>query len=133
MSSSTVRMFSLFMAIILIFTAIVENNRRSAHRIVAVTDKVTVHFYKPENWESAYIYYYNGAVTGPVRPGMEMIEEDDNWYSFTIVDWSTTDIFFNNNNGEQIPEDGDVALRVSGEVWFKDGVIYTEKPEDDVK
>ena len=85
MSSSTVRMFSFFMALILILTAIIENNRRNAHRILAVTNKVTVHFYKPDNWQTAYIYYYNGAVTGPVRPGMEMTQEEGNWYSFTIV------------------------------------------------
>ncbi|NLM34449.1 MAG: starch-binding protein [Clostridiales bacterium] len=130
MSSSTVRMFSFFMALILILTAIIENNRRNAHRILAVTNKVTVHFYKPDNWQTAYIYYYNGAVTGPVRPGMEMTQEEGNWYSFTIVDWSSADIFFNNGDGEQIPADGEVALRVSGEVWYKDGVLYSEKPED---
>lgn len=117
------------MAIILIFTAIIENNRRSAHRILAVTNKVKVHFYKPENWKSAYIYYYNGAVTGPVRPGMEMALEENNWYTFTIVDWESADIFFNNNDGQQIPEEGEVALRVSGEVWYKDGVLYSENPE----
>jgi len=130
MSSSTVRMFSLFMAIILIIMAVVDNNRRNAHKILAVTNTVTVHFYKPEDWQTAYIYYYNGAVTGPVRPGVEMSQENGNWYSFTILDWTTADVFLNDGSGKQIPEEGEVALRVSGEVWFKDGVIYSEKPED---
>ncbi|NLZ47518.1 MAG: hypothetical protein GX895_01815 [Clostridiales bacterium] len=38
--------------------------------------------------------------------------------------------FFYSHDGEQIPELGKSALRVSGEVWYKDGVLYSEKPED---
>jgi len=123
------KILGLLIIFILVFI-VIKNNRYSGYRLVPVTDKVTVHFYKPDNWQSAYIYYYNGEVTGPIRPGMEMTHEEGNWYCFIIADWPCADVFFYSHDGEQIPELAKSALRVSGEVWYKDGVLYSEKPED---
>ena len=93
-------------------------------------ETMTVHFYKPSSWGTPNLYYYESETkTGPVWPGEAMTSEGDNWYTYTIKDYETAYVIFN-SNGQQIPGAKQPGIKVSQEIWYKDGNVYTSKPEE---
>lgn len=97
--------------------------------VIPPTD-ITVHFYKPSSWGIPNLYYYETETkTGPKWPGEAMTSEGDGWYSYTIKDWTSAYVLFNSND-QQIPGAKEPGINVSKEVWYKDGVLYTSKPEE---
>lgn len=53
-----------------------------------------------------------------------MTAEGDNWYSYELEETATSNIIFNNGNGQQTPD----LSRSSGEWWYKDNTWYDSKP-----
>jgi alpha-amylase len=92
----------------------------------------TVHYYKPSNWGTPNIYYYDETVSpkkeGKAWPGTAMSSEGDGWYSYTITGLEKAYVIFN-SNGSQIPLSGATGYLIKADSWIKDGVITTEKPE----
>ena len=78
-----------------------------------------VHFKKPADWSSAYIYIFNqntgAALPGfPAWPGVEMTQEGNSpWYKYTIDQDVQVGIVFNDNGGAQ----SDDLTRIS-EGWY---------------
>lgn len=93
--------------------------------------EIKVHYYKPSDWGTPNIYYYDETVIpkkeGSAWPGTAMNSEGDGWYSYTIKDWNKANVIFN-SNGKQIPASGQTGYLITKECWIKDGVITYEKP-----
>ncbi|WP_455715850.1 starch-binding protein [Anaerosporobacter sp.] len=93
----------------------------------------TVHYYKPSSWGTPNIYYYDETVSpkkeGKAWPGTAMSDEGDGWYSYTITGWEKAYVIFN-YSGNQIPGAQQTGYLVTTESWIKDGVIYTQNPNN---
>lgn len=91
-----------------------------------------VHFYKPSNWGTPNVYYYDDTVSpvkiGSAWPGVAMQSEGNGWYVANIPNWSQAKVIFN-SNGNQIPAAQQAGYLVSGEKWIKDGVIHAANPD----
>ena len=94
-------------------------------------DEITIYFYKPENWSSPNIYYYqNDFDTGSAWPGSAMTSVGDNWYTYTITKYSTAKALFNDGNN-QVPAQNQPGFDVIGTMWYKDGVICNSQADTD--
>lgn len=95
-----------------------------------VSKPATVHFYKPANWGTPYVYYYTAdtSVTTPAWPGTAMTDEGNNWYSFTTPDIEEAYFIFN-DKVNQTPGPKDDGYQISGEKWVKNSKIYNKIPE----
>ncbi|MEE1056417.1 MAG: starch-binding protein [Acutalibacteraceae bacterium] len=94
-------------------------------------DEITIYFYKPENWSSPNIYYYqNDSDTGPAWPGSTMTSVGDNWYTYTITKYSTAKALFNDGNN-QIPAQNQPGFDVTGIMWYKDGIMCNGESDTD--
>lgn len=92
---------------------------------------VTIHFKKPSDWSQAKIYYYSSQYqNGPNWPGVDMNHDGDRWYSYTIPNWNTANVLFNDGGGRQVPGVNVPGFEVSGEMWFADGIWYTSNPSE---
>ncbi|SDF66291.1 alpha-amylase [Fontibacillus panacisegetis] len=94
-----------------------------------------IHYYKPSNWGTPNIYYYDDSVTptknGPAWPGVAMQAEGNGWYVATVPGWTKAKVIFN-SNGNQIPGAEQSGYQVSGEKWIKDGVVHPNNPDNPI-
>lgn len=94
-------------------------------------ENITIHFYKPSDWQSANIYYYKSTIdTEAAWPGEAMTSEGDGWYSYEISKYDTVKVIFNDGKGNQIPSKNTPGFDVTGQKWYKDGQWYNKKPEE---
>lgn len=80
---------------------------------------LTIHFKKPAGWGTARMHYWNvtpASVPGTNWPGVQMIDEGNGWWSYTIADASCTNIVFNDNGAAQTTD-----LSRCGEGWYDNG------------
>ncbi|MCI8669433.1 MAG: starch-binding protein [Lachnospiraceae bacterium] len=90
---------------------------------------IKVHFYKPDNWNEPYIYYYaSDTDTGPAWPGTKMEAAESGWYKCTITKYSVAKVLFN-DGVHQIPEAEQEGFEVTGSMWYKDGIWYHVNPD----
>ncbi len=87
-------------------------------------DSIKLHYYS--SWGQSYLYYWGTTPNGLKNtwPGDQMTAEGDNWYSYELEETATSNIIFNNGNGQQTPD----LSRSSGEWWYKDNTWYDSKP-----
>ncbi|WP_052444305.1 starch-binding protein [Flammeovirga sp. OC4] len=82
-------------------------------------DPITVYFYKPSDWGSAYMHHYDaepvGVTDDTVWPGVQMTDIGNGWYEASVTALSTG-IVFNDNGGAQ---SDDLSRERTG--WYKDG------------
>ena len=94
---------------------------------------LTVHYYKPSSWGTPNIYYYDETVSpkkeGKAWPGVGMTSEGDGWFVYNIPLWKEASVIFN-YSGNQIPGAQQAGYLVTTESWIKDGVIYTQNPNN---
>lgn len=90
---------------------------------------IKLHFYKPETWGKVNAYYYQSTTqTGPAWPGEQMSSEGDGWYSLEITKYSDAKVSLNDGGSNQIPAKNKEGFNVTGEMWYRNGTWYTEKP-----
>ena len=92
-------------------------------------DEVVVHFYNSYGWEKPCVYYYGDDHYGDAWPGNEMSNDGNNWYSYTISDFSRVRVLFSDNGNAQCPGQDEEGYLAEGEMWFCNGVWYESKPE----
>ena len=92
-------------------------------------NEVVVHYYNENNWENPYIYYYSDGNTPINWPGAAMKNDGDNWYSYTISNFTSAKVIFSNNGADQYPGQNQEGLTVSGEKWYKSGSFYNQRPD----
>ncbi|MNZ35345.1 Alpha-amylase precursor [compost metagenome] len=96
------------------------------------TESFTVHFYKPGNWGTPNIYFYDESVSpkkeNAAWPGTAMQDEGNGWYSYTISGWNKANVIFN-SNGQQTPGASQAGYLVTANSWVKDGVVSNTAPE----
>lgn len=63
-------------------------------------DSIKLHYYS--SWGRSYLYYWGTTPNGLKNtwPGDQMTAEGDNWYSYELEETATSNIIFNNGNGQ---------------------------------
>ncbi len=83
----------------------------------ATTTGLTIHFMKPTSWSTARMHYWNvtasPAVAGTTWPGVQMVNDGNGWWSYTIPNATCANVIFNNNGS---PQTGDLSR--CGEGWY---------------
>ncbi|NLR89759.1 starch-binding protein [Flammeovirga sp. SR4] len=84
---------------------------------------LTVHF--RTDWSNASLHYW-GASGGSSSnwPGVEMSNDGNGWFSYTIPNITSTNLLFHDGNGNQT-----VDLTRSQEGWYMNGQWYDTDPE----
>ncbi len=92
-------------------------------------NKVIVHYYN-SNWSSVKMHSFNtGDANTTTWPGNDMTNTGNGWYEITLEGSKQANVIFNNGAGTQEPTGTNTSgYSVLGEVWIKDGNIYTSKP-----
>ena len=85
-----------------------------------VVTGLTIHYKKPTSWSTARMHYWNVTATPAVPattwPGVQMTNDGNGWWSYTIANATCANIVFNNNGS---PQTGD--LYRCGEGWYNNG------------
>ena len=88
---------------------------------------LTVKFFKPANWPSVKIHYWNASptncITNTTWPGVNMVNEGNNWFSFTFPNCTASNLIFNSGTGLQT-----LDLTRNSNGWYKNGVWYDGIP-----
>lgn len=89
-------------------------------------ESITVHF--KSSWGGAKIYYWAMQPAGVSEswPGIDMVSEGNDWYSYTIKNTSSANLIFNYNGNKT----NDLS-RTAGEWWYKDSEWHSQNPEED--
>jgi alpha-amylase len=91
------------------------------------TTGFTVHYYKPNNWVNAKVYFWNtspsNCATSVAWPGANMVSEGNGWYKYTFTTCSSLNLIFNSGTGLQTSD-----LNRANEGWYKDGIWYNSLP-----
>ncbi len=93
---------------------------------------ITVHFYRPSNWEywDTRIYFYEDNDILMSWPGTLMNSQmDDNWLTYTIYGIDNPKVIFNDSKNKQIPSVLQPGHLVTQDVWFKDNTWTTYEPD----
>ena len=81
---------------------------------------LTIHFMKPASWSTARMHYWNVTATPAVPastwPGVQMTNNGNGWWSYTIPGATCANIVFNNNGSPQTSD-----LYRCGEGWYNNG------------
>ncbi|PWJ33664.1 chitobiase/beta-hexosaminidase C-terminal domain-containing protein [Sediminitomix flava] len=105
-----------------------ETTYASKKYSVGQIDPMDIYFYKPSDWGSAYIHYFDATPVGvtddTVWPGVQMTDAGNGWYHASITALSVG-IVFNDNGGAQ---SDDYSRTQSG--WFRDGSWTDSCPGD---
>ena len=95
----------------------------SAEESKAEQSEAVVTFQKPEKWKDtlyAYVYDTVTVKNNAAWPGVEMTDNGDGTYSYTVPsDIDNAVIMFNDNSGNQYPAQGENGLTI------EDGKTYT--------
>ncbi len=65
---------------------------------------LTIHFLKPTSWGTARMHYWNvtpAGIPGTNWPGVQMQNDNNGWWSYTIEGAECINIVFNDNGGSQ--------------------------------
>lgn len=114
-----------FLLIITIITTIFSI---SASATEVELNDIIIHYYNDNNYDTPYLYYYSDDNSPVNWPGVAMESEGDNWYSYTIRNFSSVKVIFSDNGAEQYPAKNDEGIAVSGEKWFMSGTLYSKNP-----
>lgn len=93
---------------------------------------ITVHFYRPSNWEywDTRIYFYEDNNILMSWPGTLMNSQMyDNWLTYTIYGVDNPKVIFNDSKSKQIPGVLQPGHLVTQDVWFKDNTWTTYEPD----
>lgn len=87
---------------------------------------LTIHFKKPSGWGSATMYFWNNTPAGASTswPGVQMQNDGNGWYSYTINCANCASIIFSNNGASQTAN-----LSRCDEGWYKNGTWTATNPE----
>ncbi|MBN2695846.1 starch-binding protein [bacterium] len=91
------------------------------------TDSLSIHFKKPESWNSSVNLYYweTTPITDSIEwPGVAMISDGDDWYSYTIENVKSASIIFNDGANQT----DDLTRDKNG--WYYKNVWYDSKPNE---
>lgn len=83
------------------------------------TPGLTIHFLKPANWSTARMHYWTvtpSSVANTNWPGVQMTQDGNGWWSYTIADATCANLLFNDNGGTQTAD-----LSRCGEGWYDNG------------
>lgn len=89
-----------------------------------ITDKIVLHAY---NYTHLWAWDDSKNYTGGKWPGVQMTDEGNKWYGYT-VDVKVCNVIFSNSGNGQNSEHGE--SREEGEWWYKDGKWTEYNPED---
>ncbi len=97
----------------------------SVTKVLTVTNApvgMTVHFKKPTTWTNVpRLYFWNAQPSGSATtawPGVQMVDEGNGWWKYTLVGVNCTNLLFNNNTA---PQTGD--LYKCGDCWYDGGWV----------
>lgn len=97
------------------------------------TQDLSIYFRKPIDWKDpVYLYYWDVQPSSTIHtevvwPGIEMQVVDSTWYGVEIPHAMSAHLIF--TDGEQ----QSMNLQRSYNGWYKDGVWYDEKPQDEAQ
>ncbi len=94
--------------------------------------EITIHFYNNDKWDNPYIYYYIDHYEGASWPGKAMMQESENWYTYTIYDMSQIKVIFSNSGNNQNPGQGEEGYLVKHDVWYCNGNWFDSEPENTI-
>jgi hypothetical protein len=88
-----------------------------------------IHFKKPTTWASATMYFWNNVggvdVPGTTWPGVQMVDEGNGWFKYTIQGSSNcSNIIFSNNGASKTAD-----LYRCNEGWYKGTTWTNTNPE----
>ncbi|WP_410771428.1 carbohydrate binding domain-containing protein [Fontibacillus sp. BL9] len=92
---------------------------------------LTIHFKKPANWGSPYLYYYGTSpkVTEPTwATAPAMVKETGDWYSYKIDGVDSVTVIFRDGSGKQNPGQNQPGFVRSAEGWY-DGTWHDSNPD----
>lgn len=86
---------------------------------------LTIHFQKPAGWNTATMYFWNSTPASSQTatwPGVQMNNDGNGWYSYTIPCANCSNIIFSDNGANQTAD-----LNRCGEGWY-DGSWHSSQP-----
>ena len=106
---------------------------------IPVEKILKVHF-KKDGWTNPNVYIYTGDGDSAVKlagnwPGTAMVAEtgdNEGWYSYEVEGVDSAKVIFNYGS-LQTPGSGESGFQLTGEMWYVDGALTSECPEDYVK
>ena len=106
-----------------------NNFKIKIYKVEDINTGLTVHFKKPASWSKVYLHYWNvvPAQAQTSWPGVEMTDEGNDWFVYTITDATSASVIFNNMGSPQTAD-----LSRTGEGWYKEGAWYDFDPEGPV-
>ncbi|MEO1448430.1 MAG: starch-binding protein, partial [Bacteroidota bacterium] len=86
---------------------------------------LTIHFQKPAGWGTATMYFWNAAPGNSTTtwPGVNMQDDGNGWYSYTINCADCADIIFSDNGANQTAD-----LSRCGEGWYDGTTWHNQNP-----
>lgn len=121
---------SLITVIAILLSIIVVPSGDKTDASTTTNVRTIVHYYNENNWNTPYIYYYNGSCEPAVWPGYAMTDDGSGWYSYTITDIDYPKVIFSDNGFSQYPGVGEEGMEVTGEKWYKSGTWYDVNPDE---
>ena len=105
-------------------TAYIDNIKITKDITINALSSNFIKVYLKSPWSSAKIYYWSTVPSAPAVswPGVNMISENDGWYSYTFNGSTSTNLIFNNGSGSQTPD-----LSITSGTWYYYNNTWTDK------